>query len=223
MKLMFLHRDPSAFLALFVSALAVCAGFLATAASGKTQHLTSPEQVPEGLANSDWSSIREAYEAGRHAFMPIEGGWQARNPGQRWITKFDRRGFMAQPREAEWEWGLELKSYGFAGQEIAISGVPEVKAQGHRLSYDWDSIVQEWFGLHSGRSLPVIVAQPANAWALAQEGAGMLVLVSPAGRRWLFSGHGTRKSQGLPPFLRNLRKFPSPASHERYLMTTTPR
>ena len=26
--------------------------------------------VPEGLAASDWQSIREAYEAGRHAFHP---------------------------------------------------------------------------------------------------------------------------------------------------------
>ena len=48
---------------------------------GKTQQLTSPDQVPDGLAKSDWHSIRAAYEAGRHAFQPVEGGWQARNPG----------------------------------------------------------------------------------------------------------------------------------------------
>ena len=40
-----------------------------------------PQAVPEGLAKSDWQNIRAAYEAGRHAFQPIEGGWQTRNPG----------------------------------------------------------------------------------------------------------------------------------------------
>jgi hypothetical protein len=116
-----------------------------TATPGKPQELTSPDQVPEGLAKSDWSSIRAAYDAGQHAFQPIKGGWQARNPGQQWTTKFDGRGFIAQPRGSEWEWGLELKSYGFTGQEHPISGQPAVKADGQRLSYDWDATVQEWF------------------------------------------------------------------------------
>lgn len=58
----------------------------ATVPAGKTQQLTSPDQVPEGLAKSDWSSIRAAYEAGRHAFQPTPTGWQARNPGQQWTT-----------------------------------------------------------------------------------------------------------------------------------------
>ena len=68
----------------------------ADALPGKTQHLTSADQVPEGLAKSDWQSIRAAYEAGRHSFRPVEGGWQARNPGQQWITTFDSRGFVAK-------------------------------------------------------------------------------------------------------------------------------
>lgn len=84
--------------------------------------------MPDGLAKSDWSSIRAAYEAGRHAFQPAEGGWQARNPGQQWLTKFDGRGFVAQPNGNAWQWGLELKSYGFSGNERAITGVPTVTA-----------------------------------------------------------------------------------------------
>jgi len=119
--------------------------FGVAAPASKPQQLTSPDQVPEGLAKSDWSSIRATYEAGRHAFMPIEGGWQARNPGQQWTTKFDRRGFLAQPREAEWQWGLELRSYGFGDKQTAIGGTPAVKADGQRLSYQWDATVQEWF------------------------------------------------------------------------------
>jgi len=114
-------------------------------ATAKSQHLSSPDQVPQGLAKADWTSIRAAYEAGRHAFQPVEGGWQARNPGQQWTTKFDRRGFVAQPQGGGWEWGLELKAYGFPRAERTISGVPAVKADGQRLSYDWDAAVQEWF------------------------------------------------------------------------------
>ena len=71
---------------------------------GKTQNLTSPEQVPEGLAKSDWSSIRAAYEAGRHAFQPTATGWQARNPGQQWTTKFDGQGFLAEPRDGAYNY-----------------------------------------------------------------------------------------------------------------------
>ena len=112
---------------------------------GKTQQLTSPDQVPEGLAQSDWHSIRAAYEAEQHAFQPIESGWQARNPGQQWTTKFDRRGFVAAPKDGAWQWGLELKGYGFPGADCVISGVPAVKAEGQRLTYGWDAAVQEWW------------------------------------------------------------------------------
>ena len=69
-----------------------------------------PQAVPEGLAKSDWQNIRAAYEAGRHAFQPIEGGWQARNPGQQWTTKFDGRSFLAEPRDGAWHWGWSMAS-----------------------------------------------------------------------------------------------------------------
>ena len=53
----------------------------ASGGKGGAQQL-APGEVPKGVAASDWQSIRAAYEAGRHAFQPIEGGWQARNHGQ---------------------------------------------------------------------------------------------------------------------------------------------
>lgn len=118
---------------------------VAAAPAGKPQQLTSLDQVPEGLAKSDWQSIRAAYEAGRHAFRPTESGWQARNPGQQWATKFDGRGFVAEPRDGGWQWGLELKSYGFGPSQQAVGGTPAVKADGQRLTYQWDATVQEWF------------------------------------------------------------------------------
>jgi hypothetical protein len=118
------------------------------APAGKTQHLTAPDQTPQGLAKSDWANIRAAYEAGRHAFQPVagqDGVWQARNPGQQWLTRFDGRGFVAEPKGGGWQWGLELERYGFPGAERVISGVSAVKAEGQRLTYGWDAVVQEWF------------------------------------------------------------------------------
>ena len=112
---------------------------------GKPQAIISPDQVPEGLAQSDWSSIRAAYEAGRHAFQPTASGWQARNPGQQWTTTFDQRGFRTSPQDGGWQWGLELQSYGMGEQQTALTGVPAVQAAGPRLSYPWDANVQEWF------------------------------------------------------------------------------
>ncbi len=79
---------------------------------GKSSQLTSPDQVPEGLAKSDWQSIRDAYDAGRHAFHPVGDGWQARNPGQQWLTQFDGQGFTVTPDAGGWTWGLELAGYG---------------------------------------------------------------------------------------------------------------
>jgi hypothetical protein len=139
--------------------------------AGKTQHLTPPDQTPQGLAKSDWASVRAAYEAGRHAFQPVagqDGVWQARNPGQQWLTKFDGRGFLAEPKGGGWQWGLELKRYGFPGAEHAPNGVSAVKAEGQRLTYGWDATVQEWFvndsrGLEHGFTLKERPASSLNS------------------------------------------------------------
>lgn len=81
-----------------------------TPPASKPQQLTSPGQVPEGLAKSDWSSIRAAYEAGRHQFFKQDDGSHiARNPGLGWKMEFDERGFTAKPKDGSWEWGLELE------------------------------------------------------------------------------------------------------------------
>jgi LysM repeat protein len=114
----------------------------------KTQHLTSLDKTPNGLAKSDWQGIRAAYEASRHAFQPTEGKdgqWQAHNPTQQWLNRFDQRGFEATPQNGDWTWGLELQSYGFGDQQHAIQGRPVVEASGQRLTYQWDGNVQEWF------------------------------------------------------------------------------
>jgi hypothetical protein len=125
--------------------IGLAGALMAAAPPSRPQQVTSPDQVPEGLAKSDWSSIRAAYEAGRHAFQPTPTGWQARNPGQQWTTTFDRRGFVATPQAGGWTWGLELQGYGFGAHQQTIAGIPAVQAEGSRLTYQWDNAVQEWF------------------------------------------------------------------------------
>jgi len=124
----------------------------------RTQRLEAPDQVPDGLSQSAWSSIRQQYEQHRHALVPVEGGHQARNPGQQWRTSFDQRGFLVRPEGAGWQWGLELKSYGFAGHERTVSGRPQVTTKADRIDYAWDETMQEWFindrrGLEHGFTL----------------------------------------------------------------------
>ena len=62
----------------------------------RTQTLAAADTVPEGLSAPEWSSIRQQYEQQRHAAYPVAGGYQARNPGQQWQTRFDGRGFTVQ-------------------------------------------------------------------------------------------------------------------------------
>jgi hypothetical protein len=117
----------------------------APAPSGRPQTVASADTVPEGLSAPEWSSIRQQYEQQRHAAYPVAGGYQARNPGQQWQTRFDGRGFTTKPEGAAWQWGLELQSYGFAGQERAVPDQPRVKTSGPRVTYDWDATLQEWY------------------------------------------------------------------------------
>jgi hypothetical protein len=78
---------------------------------GRTQRVASPEAVPEGLSSLDWPSIRQQYDQHRHRAVAVEGGHQARNPAQQWLTRFDGRGFLTQPDAGGWQWGLDWVLY----------------------------------------------------------------------------------------------------------------
>lgn len=108
------------------------------------QTVSSP-RPPEGLAETDWSSIRAAYQAGRHAIREVDGGWQTANPGQGWSVRFEGRGFRVRPNSAAWEWGLTFVRYGYGDRQTEIDGTPAVQVEGQRLSYQWSNSVQEWF------------------------------------------------------------------------------
>ncbi len=132
----------------------------ATPPASKPKQRTSPDQDPEGLAKSDWSSIRAAYEAGRHQFFQQEDGSHvARNPGLGWKMAFDDKGFTAQPEDKAWTWGLELEVdekvvQGFSPQE------PPSRAKAHEysLTIPRTPAITEWFvndsrGLEQGWTL----------------------------------------------------------------------
>jgi hypothetical protein len=114
--------------------------------SAATPPLPVPgDEVPEGLSGDDWTGIREAYEAGRHAIHEVDGGYQARNPGQQWLTRFDGRGFSIKPDVGGWTWGLELESCRFGGNEQALVMPDRVRADGQRVSYVWNAAIEEWY------------------------------------------------------------------------------
>ena len=126
-----------------------------------------PTHTPEGLSDSDWSGIRGAYERNRHAIVANpDGTYQARNPGQRWMTRFDARGFTVTPDAGGWSWGLELVGYG--GRTFVSAGpgdetdksvrTPLIRNDGTKVSYLRDDYLTEWFindsrGLEQGWTL----------------------------------------------------------------------
>jgi len=80
--------------------MAVFASLLLTASWAALAKPSATPDLPEELTQSDWQSIRGAWQAGRHTVaesVDQPGTWQARNPGQLWPTLFDGRGFVAQP------------------------------------------------------------------------------------------------------------------------------
>lgn len=86
----------------------------ASTATGPADDGPFDGRVPQGQSAAAWSGIRAAYETKRHEAFAVEGGWRARNLGQQWRTRFDRRGFLTTPDGGGWSWGLEFVSYGCA-------------------------------------------------------------------------------------------------------------
>ncbi|MCB9902771.1 MAG: FG-GAP repeat protein [Planctomycetes bacterium] len=109
------------------------------------QAASAQQQVPEGLGAGDWAGIRAAYDEGLHRAFEVESGFHARNPGQKWLSEFDGRGFLVLPDCGGWSWGLQLRAYGFEGAMHEVGVSAEASAQDNRVMYDWNADVQEWF------------------------------------------------------------------------------
>lgn len=143
------HRILSARPLLAIAAAFWLAANPAISFSDDLQNRRSPDNTPDGLASSDWSSIRAAYESNRHKAFAAEGGFVARNPGQQWQTRFDGRGFITSPDSGGWSWGLDLVSYGRGDQSRNREGAGSqsrcMEAIGNRVSYEWNDTLTEWY------------------------------------------------------------------------------
>ncbi|MCA8943666.1 MAG: hypothetical protein KDB80_13970, partial [Planctomycetes bacterium] len=122
---------------LALSLLAVCTSVSAQA---------TPSSVPGGLSATQWSGIRDAYEAKRHEVrLSPDGGFRAEQPRQGFSIEFDGRGFTATSPASDWRWGLELVGYGREGRMVAVEGVPRATTNGGRLEYHHDENLAEWY------------------------------------------------------------------------------
>jgi len=188
-------------LILGVSFLALQASTVAqvsTPSPDSTNPASPSAAVPKGLASSDWSSIRAAYEAGRHKIFAVDGvsggekNWTACNPGQGLNTTFDERGFTTKPDAGSWTWGLELQSYGWDTTNTTTKA-RAISTDGGRLSREWDTRLTEWYvndlrGLEHGFT---VASRPSGATApltvdISIRG-GLQPLISPDGRSVTFA------------------------------------
>lgn len=137
--------------------------------------------IDRNVSESDWNSIREAYEAGRHGFFKLsDGSYRAWNPGQGWTMTFDGRGFTAQPQDDLWTWGLELDH---GDQEPRIMAVT-----GQKLTVKHSVEVVEWF-INDGRGLE-------QGWTL-QKPVGQLKLKVRGGLKVLVEQQSIRFGTAL--------------------------
>ena len=97
------------------------------------------------ITTADWNGIRAAREAHQHAIIVSAGGYRAVNPAQKWQTEFDGVGFLTQPEQGDWRWGLKLRSYGFPGHEQTATKARTTKAEGQCVTYERETNLSEWF------------------------------------------------------------------------------
>jgi len=108
------------------------------------------QDAPDGLSAGDWSGIRAAYEAGRHAVAAADGGHRARSPNQHWNVHFDGRGVEVHPDAGDWSWGLDLVAFGCVGSERQVGVPAAVHVAGQRVEYRWSEALDEWYENRAG-------------------------------------------------------------------------
>lgn len=219
-----------------LAAIAVCA---AAHASGPATEMPAESAASEsslepkddsttcpGISRSDLASMRAIIDAQQHAAWACDDGFAARNPGQRWSTRFDGRSFLVKPNSGSWAWGLELLSYGRIGAERSVVSPACIEHEGTRVSYEWDATLTEWYlndrrGLEHGYTLHERLpgAQDSIRFTLAVRG-GLAPRVSADGRSVSFVDARDRSVldySGLTVFDADGVTLPA-----RFVPTTTP-
>ncbi|MEO8959406.1 MAG: hypothetical protein ABI304_10720, partial [Rudaea sp.] len=156
--------------------------------------------LPAALSRSEWQSIRAAYEANRHAVQQSAeqpGSYQARNPGQQWLSTFNEGGVAISPDHGRWQFGLRLARWGHAGHEQQAASLVGIDAHGQRTVYRYSDGLEEWFfndqrGLEHGFTVHQPPAGNGDSLRFALDIAGELTPhVADNGRDVAFlDGHG---------------------------------
>ncbi len=116
--------------------------------------MKSADQLPVGASASDMESVRQVIEAQRRVISPDKfqaGKFLAANPDRKWNLNFDGSGVLTTPaavksdNKNKWQWGLQLKSYGFAGQEHTVANHASIKTDANRLTYNWENGLEETY------------------------------------------------------------------------------
>jgi trimeric autotransporter adhesin len=89
---------------------------------------------------NDWAQIRAEYERHRHQITNN----QAHSPYQGWNTTFSPTGFLVTPKDGNWTWGLNLKSYGLADQIQRISAPTQSTTNKNELRHQHGNLTH-WF------------------------------------------------------------------------------
>ena len=104
--------------------------------------------LPAEVSRSEWQSIRASYDANRHAVQQSvqqTGSFQARNPGQQWLSTFNEDGVAISPDHGRWQFGLRLARWGHAGHDQQVASLVGIDAHGQRTVYRYSGGLEEWF------------------------------------------------------------------------------
>ncbi|MBN1149332.1 MAG: FG-GAP repeat protein [Anaerolineales bacterium] len=140
----------------------------AAAAAQPASQFVAAGETPAGLNDGEWQSMQSLIQEAEYQFawhepgreMPLPYYW-APNRAQGWRLTFTSHGLSLGPGNAQtgdWQWGLRLLAYGYAGQQEPASGQPAIQMQANRLAYRWSADFEEWYlnsaeGLEQGFSL----------------------------------------------------------------------
>ncbi len=133
----------------------------------ETLQRASTTAPPEGLSVEDWQQIQSLVEQAAYRVKPLPGAsgafaLEARNPQQGLRTRFGADGIRVFSLEGDalpWEWGLQLRGYGYADAIQAVASAEPV-ADGPRVAYRRGDLVEWYVNDHRGVEQGFTLAAP---------------------------------------------------------------
>ena len=159
-------------------------------------HVSVADEVPKGLSAEDWNPIRGIVEQKLYDVEKEDdpaGLFAANNQRHKMRTLFQPEGVRVVPagaKDAAWEWGMTLRSYGYEGS-MRVPQVARRVAEGNRIEYRRGEIV-EWYindsgGLEQGFTLTEQPEEGRQGDLLIE-----LALEGSLQPQWTDAGHAVR-------------------------------